>query len=372
MRQYFTLEYGRKLDDFAVGEIYEHPWEVTVDSGMMALFAASFLDATPVFASRSVARHLGFRDRPASPWLLLNLALSFSVHDVSEQAIAHLSYLDVRFPEPAYAGDTLTASSEVLDVKRSKSAQRGVVHVRTRLQTQDGSVACVFERKALIRAGRLDTRPKTAESLRAPSDIPYPKQPSVLREPTTGSPISTGFFGYFEDFEPGQVFVHAHGRTVGESEHMQLTTLVRNSHPLHFDSVYCEKESFTKRRIVYGGLVLSWVLSLASRDTTGHGLWPVGLDEGAHPNPTHGGDTLFALSRVLSTQAMGPHAGVVQFRVIGVKNEHPVTLLEKGADLFTPEIQKTEGHRVEQKVVEITRAVLVEKRQACNGSHTIA
>ena len=39
---------------------------------------------------------------------LLNLGLSFSVHDVSEQAIAHLAYLDVRFPEPCYAGDTVT------------------------------------------------------------------------------------------------------------------------------------------------------------------------------------------------------------------------------------------------------------------------
>ena len=34
------------------------------------------------------------------PLLLLDLGLSFSVHDVSERAIAHLAYIDnVRFPD---------------------------------------------------------------------------------------------------------------------------------------------------------------------------------------------------------------------------------------------------------------------------------
>ena len=37
-------------------------------------------------------------------------------------------------------------------------------------------------------------------------------------------------------------------QTIGESEHMQLTALVRNSHPLHFDEVYCRERSFTNNR----------------------------------------------------------------------------------------------------------------------------
>ena len=43
--------YGRLLSDFEVGATYEHPWEVTVDGGTVALFQASFLDATPIYAS---------------------------------------------------------------------------------------------------------------------------------------------------------------------------------------------------------------------------------------------------------------------------------------------------------------------------------
>ena len=34
--------YGRLLADFVPGALYAHPWEVTIDEGMGALFAASF------------------------------------------------------------------------------------------------------------------------------------------------------------------------------------------------------------------------------------------------------------------------------------------------------------------------------------------
>src|SRR5262245_20811720 len=123
-----TPAYGRMLEDFGVGDVYAHPWDVTIDQGHVALFQASFMDATPTYAAAGYAREPGFRDRPLPPLLLMNLGLSFSVHDVSEQAIAHLAYIDVHFPDAAYVGDTLTASSRVLSVKPASSGDRGVVH----------------------------------------------------------------------------------------------------------------------------------------------------------------------------------------------------------------------------------------------------
>src|SRR6185295_15111579 len=132
--------YGRRLDDFTVGEIYHHPWEVTIDDGMLAMFAASFLDPNPLYSSRRFARDLGFRDRVIHPLLLMNLALSFTVHDISEQAIAHLAYIDLKFPNAAYPGDTITVSSEVLGARASKSKpDRGVVHVKTIAVNQEGA-----------------------------------------------------------------------------------------------------------------------------------------------------------------------------------------------------------------------------------------
>src|SRR5215212_2063256 len=147
-------KYGRLLDDFQVGEIYHHPWEVTIDEGVLAMFAASFLDPNPIYSSRRFARDLGFRDRVVHPMVLMNLALSFSVHDVSEQTIAHLAYIDLKFPNAAYPSDTLSVSSEVLGSRRSESnADRGIVHVRITGVNQDGTTVISFERKARMPVG---------------------------------------------------------------------------------------------------------------------------------------------------------------------------------------------------------------------------
>lgn len=356
-----TPRYGRMLDDFVPGAIYAHPWDVTVDEGMLALFAASFHDATPTYASRAAARELGLRDRPVHPLWLLNLGISFSVHDVSEQAIAHLAYLDVRFPSACYAGDTLRASTRVLGVKPVSAGDKGVVHVRTEVRNQDDELVCAFERKALVRAGRSLHRP-----VDPPHDVRHDeREPARLPRELEGELAAParrgGFATFFEDFEVGDVFAHDVGRTVSESEAMQLATLARNSHPLHTDEMYARTHSFAQTRVVYGGLVLAWALSLSSRDTAGNAVWDLGLDDGAHPSGVLAGDTLYAATKVLATEAVGRTAGAVTLRIVGMKGVPARTLLEAGADLFTPELGKTEG-KVPEKAVEITRTLLVRRR----------
>lgn len=354
--------YGRCLDDFSPGDVYAHPWDVTIDEGMLALFAASFQDALPTFASRTYARSLGFRDRPVHPLLLLNLGLSFSVHDVSEQAIAHLAYIDVRFPTACYPGDTVTATSKVLGVKPSSKGDRGVVEVRTVLVNDRGDVVCRFDRKALVRAGSVRGRPADAWPRSEQPTGPQTRLPPELAEHITAPARQAGFAGFFEDFAVGDVIVHGVGKTVGDSEHMQLTQLVRNSHPIHFDEVYCKQHSFAKTRVVYGGLVLSWVLALTSRDLCGNALWDLGLDQGAHPSGVVAGDTLYATSKVVDKQDGTDGAGVITLRVVGTKNRSGAELaLEPG--FFSPELGKSEG-RIGDKVVEITRQLLVRKRPA--------
>jgi 2-methylfumaryl-CoA hydratase len=360
-------QYGRRLDDFKVGDVYYHPWEVTIDEGMTAMFAASFLDANPLYSSRRFARDLGFRDRVVHPLLLMNMALSFTVHDVSEQAIAHLAYMDMKFPHAAHVGDTVCASTEVLGVRPSASRpDRGVVHVRTMAINQDGLPLVSFERQALIPAGTLEGRahpplgnlsnnlPRVSGALVQPLQTmnePLPQELALqIRVPRwAGRPR-----GLFKDFQPGDIILHSTGRTVGESEHMQLAVLTRNSHPLHFDEVYSRDRSFAGTRVVEGGLVFAWAASLASRDTTANALWELGYDRGSHANPVLGGDTLYAASRVIATRDHNERAGVVRFQLVGVKNERPAALINSGVDLFADQF--------EQKVFEIERTVLLPKR----------
>ena len=168
--------YGRKLDDFKEGDIYRHPWEVTVDDGLLGVVAASFMESSPVYFSDHFAQALGFTSRVVHPLVLLNLGLSFSVLDVSEQAIAHLAYIDVRYPNPCYVGDSVTAASEVVGTKMSGSGDKGTVHVITTLWNQNNVPVCIFERKALIRAGAVEGSPRKPVSITVPtSGEHYPK-----------------------------------------------------------------------------------------------------------------------------------------------------------------------------------------------------
>jgi 2-methylfumaryl-CoA hydratase len=160
--------------------------------------------------------------------------------------------------------------------------------------------------------------------------------------------------GLFEDFSEGDVILHSTGRTVGESEHMQLAVLTRNSHPLHFDEVYSRERSFARTRVVEGGLVFAWAASVASRDTTANALWELGYDKGSHPGPVLAGDTLYAASRVIEKRDYNERAGVVGFHLVCVKNERPAALIGRGMDLFRGTF--------EQKVFEIERTVLLPKK----------
>jgi 2-methylfumaryl-CoA hydratase len=356
-----SFKYGRMLEDFAVGAVYDHPWEVTVDAGTVALFQACFLDATPTYASAAYAREMGLRDRPVHPLLLLNLGLSFSVHDVSEQAIAHLAYLDVRFPNACFVGDTLMATSKVLGAKPTSAGDRGVVHVRTVLTRQDGGVVCSFERKALVRGGKVTGRPDLGYLAvdRIVSD--ERRLPPEMRELAVLPKRARGFAGFAEDFAVGDVIAHEIGKTVSDAEHMQMTALCRNTHPLHFDEMYCKGgASFAGTRVVYGGLVFAWSASLASRDTCGNVLWDLGFDNGAHPNGVVAGDTLFAASKVTAREKHDGGTMAVTFRLVGLKNRRPGELLEQGADLFTSELSKKDvAQKVDAKVFEIDRTVLM-------------
>lgn len=362
------LDYGRMLGDFRPGDVYPHPFELTIDGALVASYMAGFIDASPLWSSAPYARSLGLPRRPVPAHLLLNLGLSFSVHDISQQAIAHLAYVRVAFPKPLPQGGTVRAASRVIGAKATSAGDKGVVHVQTVLVDEAGERVLDFERKALIRGGHLTARPAVVGAVlganasclgRAPATAWSDQADQFAAAPR----FQPALWGAFEDFVPGATLVHANGRTVGDSEHMQLAAICRNSHPLHWDAVYSRDNSFKGVRVVYGGLVLAWTLTQSSLDVGGHLLWEVDWRDGAHPAPVLAGDTLFAATRVLAVRPRGDHAGEVDLRLVGIKNARPEALLAAGADLFTAERDKDKAERVPEKVVELTRTILVSRRR---------
>lgn len=304
---------------------------------------------------RALRKNLGLEGRPVHPLLLLNYGLSFSVHDVSEQAIAHLAYVDVRFPEACYAGETLTATSKVLGAKATSAGDRGVVHVATVLRGDGDKVVCAFERKALVRSGKLATRPSSGLAALRESAVSTERLPSAMRTTLSLPGRNFGFAGFARASNLGACSC----TRVARQSKAPSTNSSRSWCGTRIRSTLTKSTARVGRasagtRVVYGGLVLSWVASLASRDTLGNVLWDMGLDNGAHPNGVVAGDTLFAASKVLAREPHDAKSAKVTFRLVGTKNVRADKLLQDGADLFTSELSKKEG-KIKEKVVEIDR-----------------
>ena len=360
--------YGHYLQEFVEGEVFVHPRGLTLTEAFCQEFATTFMEANPLFLNAEYAKARGFKNCVASPLMVLNIALSLGVQNDSEKAIAHLGYYDVHFPRPAYPGDTLRSLTKVLARQDRGEGNPGIVTVRTLGLNQRDEVVVQYDRKIMIPLAK----ERGNESKKAVKTKVFPEMDFLeIQFPKAGStppPLLTGQDTYFEDFRVGDIFVHPNGRTITD-EHFAWTYRVGNTHPLHYDKIYTAGLSgpMSGNPIVYGGLVFAWLAGLASRDTTENALWDLGYTEGYHTQPSISGDTVYAISRVL-TKEEGPvesNAGIVQFQLIGVKNIRGVEAVEKfGSDLFIKENnkKKTGKEKISEKIFEIERRVLIKKR----------
>lgn len=361
-------QYGRYLDELEPGQVFEHPRGYTFTASNMLNFARTFMQANPLYLNCQYAQALGFADLPASPQMVFNVTLSLGVQNDSEKAIANLGYYQVQFLAPVYPGDTLRAFTKVLERKDRGADKPGITRIRTVGINQDNVVVLQYERKILV--GRRGDRRPTTPAPEVTMDFPGEEAP-VLQLPLSGKPVPSGLTGpntYFEDFTPGDIIVHANGRTITE-EHMALTYLVGNSHPLHFDRLFSSALSgkMSGEPIVYGGLVFAWLEGLASRDVSEQAVWELGFTEGYHTQPAFAGDTVGALSRILAVEDVpGVDAyGLVSMQMIGVKNITAAAALEKyGADLFIKEDSKRGigKEKIADKIFEIERRLLITRR----------
>jgi len=147
----YRESFGRYYEDFAPGDIYEHRPGRTISEVDNTWFALLTMNTHPLHFDAEYAKHTEFgRCLVASP-LTLAILVGMSVSDVSQKAIANLGWREIRLTHPVFAGDTLTAESEVLEKRESRSRPKaGIVSVRTRGFNQEGKLVCVFDRTMLV------------------------------------------------------------------------------------------------------------------------------------------------------------------------------------------------------------------------------
>jgi itaconyl-CoA hydratase len=147
----YRERFGRYFEDFTVGDIYEHRPGRTLTETDNTWFTLLTMNTHPMHFDAEYAKHSEFgRCIICSP-LTVGLMVGMSVTDVSQKAIANLGWTNIRMTHPLFAGDTLTAESEVLSKRESKSRpDAGIVSVATRGFNQDGTLVCDFERTILV------------------------------------------------------------------------------------------------------------------------------------------------------------------------------------------------------------------------------
>jgi len=147
----YRESYGRYLEDFKVGDVYEHRPGRTVSETDNTWFTLLTMNQHPLHFDAEYAAKSEFGKPLVNSCLTLSIVAGMSVSDVSQKTIANLGWDNVRMPAPVFNGDTLYAESEVLSIRDSKSRPtQGIVTIRTTGKNQDGTDVISFERTMLI------------------------------------------------------------------------------------------------------------------------------------------------------------------------------------------------------------------------------
>ena len=137
------------------------------------------------------------------------------------------------------------------------------------------------------------------------------------------------FGGYLEDFIPGDIYKHWPGKTVTESDNHLFSLLTMNTNPLHTDANYMQNHQHGKI-LVAGPLVISILIGMSVRDTSGKAIANLEYEKITHDKPVFQGDTIYGESEILSVRESRTKEdrGIVSIesRAYNQNNEKVVTL----------------------------------------------
>lgn len=142
---------GRYLEDFRVGDVFEHRPGRTITETDNTHFSLLTMNRQPLHCDAAYAALSEFGRPLVNSALTLAIVVGMTVDDVSFRAIANLGWKDIKLTAPVFPGDTIYARTKVLDVRESKSRPtQGVVTTSTEGYKADGTVFMQFERASLI------------------------------------------------------------------------------------------------------------------------------------------------------------------------------------------------------------------------------
>jgi 2-methylfumaryl-CoA hydratase len=263
-----------------------------------------------------------------------------TVPDISLNAVANLGYAGCQFLAPVFAGDTLSATSEVIGLKENSNRKTGIVYVRTRGSKQDGTAVLEYVRWVMVR--------KRDESAPAPGDH-VPRLPTAVEPRLLGGacpPLDAKAYDFalagsphrFDDYQVGEKIDHVDGVTVEEAEHQIATRLYQNTARIHFDQFSAAQSRFG-RRLIYGGHVISLARTL-SFNGLANAFHISAINGGRHVAPLFAGGTVFAWSEVLGKSELPGRGdvGALRLRTVATRDRPCADFPDKAGDDYDPAV----------------------------------
>ena len=145
---------GRYFDEWTVGDRIAHEIRRTVTETDNLLFTTMTHNPQPLHLDVEAAKASEFGRILVNGTFTFALMVGLSVGDTTlGTLIANLGYDELRMPAPVFIGDTLRASSEVVETRPSRSRPgQGIVTWRHELHNQRDALVCACRRSALVAA----------------------------------------------------------------------------------------------------------------------------------------------------------------------------------------------------------------------------
>lgn len=144
---------GRYFDEWAVGDKIVHQPSRTVTETDNLLFSTMTHNMQPLHLDAEMAKASQFGRILVNSTFTFSLAIGLSTADTTVGTlVANLGFDKVVTPVPTFIGDTLTCSTEVVELRPSRSRRdNGIVTFRHELTNQRGEVALSCLRTVLVR-----------------------------------------------------------------------------------------------------------------------------------------------------------------------------------------------------------------------------
>ena len=144
---------GRYFDRWTVGDAIVHEIRRTVTETDNLLFSTMTHNPQPLHIDAEAARASEFGQILVNGTFTFALMIGLSVGDTTlGTLVANLGYDKLVHPRPVFLGDTLRATSEVTELKASKSRPgAGIVTFTHRLLNQRDEIVCQCLRMALVK-----------------------------------------------------------------------------------------------------------------------------------------------------------------------------------------------------------------------------